>query len=103
MDLTVIILKGKIGFSTGDPLRLLEDAQLLKPTSFPLVPRLINRIHQMMSLASAEPRIKGRLLKMAIETKVKNYREHGKLTHALWDRLVFNKVFALRLSVEMYS
>jgi len=33
-----------IGYFSGDPLKLLEDLQELKPTLFPSVPRLFNRI-----------------------------------------------------------
>lgn len=32
-------LGGKIGFFSGDPLKLIEDAQILKPYMFPSVPR----------------------------------------------------------------
>jgi hypothetical protein len=32
-------LGAKIGYFTGDPLRLIEDAQILKPTVFASVPR----------------------------------------------------------------
>ena len=35
----------KIGFYSGDPLKLLEDMQVLKPTLFVSVPRLFNRIY----------------------------------------------------------
>lgn len=34
-----------IGFYSGDPLKLLEDVVTLKPTIFPTVPRILNRIH----------------------------------------------------------
>lgn len=34
-----------IGFYSGDPLKLLEDVVELKPTIFPTVPRILNRIH----------------------------------------------------------
>ena len=35
----------KTGFYTGDPLRLLEDAQCLKPTFMVVVPRILNRLY----------------------------------------------------------
>lgn len=34
---------GTICFSTGDTLKLLEDAQIMKPHFFPGVPRVFNR------------------------------------------------------------
>ena len=33
-----------IGFYSGDPARLLEDMQVLKPTVFFTVPRILNRV-----------------------------------------------------------
>jgi len=40
------VMKGfRIGYYTGDPARLLEDCQHLKPAFFPSVPRLFNRIY----------------------------------------------------------
>jgi long-chain acyl-CoA synthetase len=43
MELVMIYGDGTIGFSTGDPLRLLEDAQIVKPHVMPGVPRVWNR------------------------------------------------------------
>jgi long-chain acyl-CoA synthetase len=34
-----------LGFYSGDALKLMEDVVVLKPTVFPAVPRLLNRIH----------------------------------------------------------
>ena len=42
---------GAIGYFTGDPLRLLEDAAILKPNYFPSVPRVLNRVYQSAMLA----------------------------------------------------
>lgn len=43
---TVCIISGMaIGYYGGDALKLLDDLQELKPTFFPSVPRLFNRIY----------------------------------------------------------
>lgn len=43
---TMCLLTGmKIGYYNGDPLKLLDDLKVLKPTAFPSVPRLFNRIY----------------------------------------------------------
>jgi long-chain acyl-CoA synthetase len=34
-----------VGYYSGDPLKLLDDLKVLKPTYFPSVPRLFNRIY----------------------------------------------------------
>ncbi|KAF9984291.1 Long-chain-fatty-acid--CoA ligase 6, partial [Mortierella antarctica] len=44
---------GKIGYDTGDILGLLEDMSYLRPTFFPTVPRLLNRIYAKMNAATA--------------------------------------------------
>jgi long-chain acyl-CoA synthetase len=83
---------GRIGYFTGDPLRLLEDAQILKPNSFPSVPRVLNRVYQSAMLAGSAPGIKGALFRMAVQAKMDKLRATGDNTHMLWDRLVFRKV-----------
>jgi long-chain acyl-CoA synthetase len=44
----------KIGFYAGDHLKLSEDMQVLKPTLFPSVPRLFNRIYDKIKKGVAE-------------------------------------------------
>ena len=40
-----ISMGASTGFYSGDSLKLIEDIQVLKPTIFSTVPRLLNRIH----------------------------------------------------------
>jgi long-chain acyl-CoA synthetase len=42
---TALICGMKIGYYSGDPLKLLDDLKELRPTLFPSVPRLFNRIY----------------------------------------------------------
>ncbi|KIP07574.1 hypothetical protein PHLGIDRAFT_89325 [Phlebiopsis gigantea 11061_1 CR5-6] len=93
--LTVIAQGGCLGFWSGDPVRLLEDMQILKPTFFPAVPRVLNRIHQAGMAAAALPGVKGALFRRALEAKLQRLRTTGQLTHPLWDRLVFKKIAAV--------
>lgn len=83
---------GEIGFPTGDPTRLLDDLQVLKPHLFPAVPRVLNRIYQAAMSAGTAPGVKGALFRKAVATKLYNMRTHGQFHHALYDRLVFKKV-----------
>lgn len=83
-----------IGYFSGDPLRLMEDAQILKPAMIPAVPRVFNRIYQGAMAAGDVPGLKGALFRYAVQTKLYWLRETGTVTHALWDRLVFRKVSA---------
>jgi long-chain acyl-CoA synthetase len=88
----MMAIGGGLGYYTGDPLRLLEDCQILKPAMFAGVPRILNRIYQAAMVAGNVPGLKGALFRRACETKVQNLRATGDNTHALWDRLVFRKV-----------
>jgi long-chain acyl-CoA synthetase len=92
LELNVIARGGSLGYWTGDPLRLMEDMQILKPNFFPAVPRILNRIYQAGMAATTLPGIKGALFRRAVEAKVQRLRTTGVATHALWDRLVFRKV-----------
>ena len=92
--MAVVTLGGSIGYFTGDPLRLLEDCQILKPNFFPSVPRVLNRVYQAAMVAGGAPGLKGFLFRSALESKVKRLHESGNNVHALWDRIVFKKVQA---------
>ncbi|KAF9052692.1 hypothetical protein BJ165DRAFT_1442019 [Panaeolus papilionaceus] len=94
-ELCIIAVGGKIGYFTGDPLRLLEDAQILKPNFFPSVPRVLNRVYQAAMVGGSVPGIKGTLFKKAVDTKLQRLRSTGEVTHAFWDRLVFRKIQAV--------
>jgi long-chain acyl-CoA synthetase len=94
-QLAMIALGASIGFFSGDPLRLLEDAQILKPNYFPSVPRVLNRIYQAAMVAGDVPGVKGAIFRHAVRTKLDNLYSTGAVTHPLWDRLVFRKIRAV--------
>ncbi|KAK4684188.1 long-chain acyl-CoA synthetase, partial [Tremellales sp. Uapishka_1] len=95
LQLVVMYGDGTIGLTTGDTLRLLEDAQLIKPHFFPGVPRIFNRINAAVKVQMAAGGLKGALLKKAVATKMENWRRDGTVTHTLYDALVFRKIRAL--------
>ncbi|KAJ7093232.1 hypothetical protein C8R44DRAFT_815926 [Mycena epipterygia] len=90
-----IAIGGSIGFFTGDPLRLIEDCQVLKPYFFPGVPRVLNRIYQAAMAAADVPGLKGNLFRKAVEVKLEQFRATGINSHWFWDKLVFRKLRAV--------
>jgi long-chain acyl-CoA synthetase len=94
VEITSTSLGGKIGYFTNDPLRILEDAQTLKPHVFPSVPRVLNRIYMAAQVAARDPGLKGKLFRKACEVKLAELHSTGRNTHAFWDRLVFRKIQA---------
>lgn len=83
-----------IGFYQGDVLKLMDDMGVLRPTIFPSVPRLYNRIYDGITAAvRTSGGLRERLFNVAYNAK-KQAIEAGKTPSPLWDRLVFNKIQA---------
>lgn len=81
-----------IGFYQGETLKILEDLTALRPTIFPSVPRLLNRIHDKLRAGVEEAGgVKKMLFDRAYSSKQAGLRA-GSLTHPVWDRLVFSKI-----------
>ncbi|KAJ2691134.1 medium-chain fatty acid-CoA ligase faa2 [Coemansia spiralis] len=85
----------RIGFFGGDKTRIVDDIQELRPTVLFAFPLLLNMIHERMAKATTGAGgIKGLLSRVALRSKQKRISSTGKLSHGLWDRVLFNKVAA---------
>ncbi|XP_006664333.1 long chain acyl-CoA synthetase 6, peroxisomal [Oryza brachyantha] len=83
-----------IGFYQGDNLKLMDDLAVLRPTVFPSVPRLYNRIYAAITNAVKESGgLKEKLFHAAYNAK-KQAIINGKNPSPMWDKLVFNKIKA---------
>lgn len=92
VQVMVLNAGAKIGFYQGDTLKILEDLQALRPTMFPSVPRLLNRIHDRLRAQVAEAGgLKAKLFAQAYIAKQAGLKT-GTFLHPLWDRLVFSKI-----------
>lgn len=93
MIAVMILYGGKIGFYGGDMLKLTDDMRVLKPTVFPSVPRLYNKIYAKISggVKSAAG-LKGWMVNSAIDAKLQNLRAGKGYHHMLWDKIVFAKM-----------
>lgn len=86
----------KIGFFSGDPLKLMADCALLKPTIFTSVPRVYNKIYAKLQAGLKEATgLGGYLFKNGVETKLENQRRGNGLTHSFYDKIVFGKIKGL--------
>ena len=88
-----LVLGAKVGYYSGSNDRLIEDSQALRPTMFCAVPRIYERLHHtILDMASKKGFLYKKLFDKALATKLYNYERYGRLDHALFDRLFFNKV-----------
>ncbi|XP_061565359.1 long-chain-fatty-acid--CoA ligase 5 [Cololabis saira] len=81
----------RVGFFQGDIRLLPDDMKTLKPTIFPAVPRLLNRVYDRVQSGAKSP-FKKWLLNFAIERKFAEVREGIVRTNSIWDKLVFKKI-----------
>ncbi|KAJ1505491.1 Long-chain-fatty-acid--CoA ligase 1 [Coelomomyces lativittatus] len=74
----------------------MEDAQALKPTLFVSVPRLFNKVYAKVKASTLDaPGIRGVLFRKAYQDKLLRLQQGQGCKHALWDRLLFQKVRAV--------
>ncbi|XP_054454092.1 long-chain-fatty-acid--CoA ligase 1-like [Anoplopoma fimbria] len=90
----VMIVHGaRIGFFQGDIRLLSDDLNALKPTVFPVVPRLLNRMYDKI-FGQADSFLKRWLLGFACRRKEAEMRKGIVRRDSIWDRLIFRKVQA---------
>uniref|UniRef100_A0A672S5P0 Arachidonate--CoA ligase n=1 Tax=Sinocyclocheilus grahami TaxID=75366 RepID=A0A672S5P0_SINGR len=83
----------RVGFYQGDISLLMDDIKTLKPTFFPVVPRLLNRIYDKI-LGSVTSPLKRAFLHYAVRRKQAELSSGVVRNNSMWDRLIFNKIQA---------
>ncbi|NXN67333.1 ACSL5 ligase, partial [Himantopus himantopus] len=81
----------KVGFFQGDIKLLTDDMKTLKPTLFPVVPRLLNRIYDKIQSGAKSP-VKRCLLNFAVVMKMAEIKQGIIRNDSIWDKLIFKKV-----------
>jgi long-chain acyl-CoA synthetase len=82
-----------VGFYQGDTLKITEDIKALRPTLFPSVPRLYNKIYdKVMGGVKEAGGLKATIFNHAFRSKQFWLRNTGSLRHTVWDRIVFKGV-----------
>jgi len=92
VQFVMYLLGARVGFSRGDVRLLMEDIAELKPTVFPTVPRLLNRVYDKVMATVNSSRIKRFLFDLAMNSKMKDVRKGIFRRDTIWDKLVFAKV-----------
>ena len=78
---------------SGNIRNLVEDMQICRPTIMTSVPRVFQRIHtEIMKNLSKQSKLTQNLFHMALNKKIKDFKETGILTNPLLDSLIFKKV-----------
>jgi long-chain acyl-CoA synthetase len=92
VDLASIDGGRALGFSQGDHAKLAEDVAELKPTIFPGVPRVWQRMYDRINAQVADSNfISRQLFERGLAAK-SDALAHGVKDSTIWDRLVFSKV-----------
>ncbi|XP_020022608.1 long-chain-fatty-acid--CoA ligase 5 [Castor canadensis] len=81
----------RVGFFQGDIRLLPDDMKTLKPTVFPTVPRLLNRIYDKVQNEAKTP-FKKFLLNLAIASKFNEVKNGIIRRDSLWDKFIFSKI-----------
>ncbi|XP_057884985.1 long-chain-fatty-acid--CoA ligase 5 isoform X1 [Melospiza georgiana] len=81
----------KVGFFQGDIKLLTDDMKTLKPTLFPVVPRLLNRVYDKIQSGANTP-VRKFLLKFAVFMKTAEIKQGIIRNDSIWDKAVFKKI-----------
>ncbi|NP_001166574.1 long-chain-fatty-acid--CoA ligase 5 [Cavia porcellus] len=81
----------RVGFFQGDIRLLSDDMKTLKPTVFPTVPRLVNKIYDKVQSEANTP-LKKFLLNIAVLSKFSEVKNGIIRRDSLWDKLIFSKL-----------
>ncbi|XP_036052448.1 long-chain-fatty-acid--CoA ligase 6 isoform X4 [Onychomys torridus] len=84
---------GRVGFFQGDIRLLSDDMKALRPTIFPVVPRLLNRMYDKI-FHQADTSLKRWLLEFAARRKQAEVRSGVIRNNSIWDELFFSKIQA---------
>ncbi|TFK09901.1 ATP-dependent RNA helicase DDX3X [Platysternon megacephalum] len=81
----------RVGFFQGDIRLLTDDMKTLKPTMFPTVPRLLNRIYDKIQSGAQNP-LKRVLLNFALARKLDEVKKGVLRNDSIWDKMIFKKI-----------
>lgn len=87
-----LVIGSRIGFYAGDVLKLTDDCQVLKPTLFPSVPRLYNKIYDKIQQRLGNlTGMKAYIANRAITRKLYYLENYASYDHRFYDKVVCSK------------
>nr|KAG5688584.1 hypothetical protein BaRGS_002799 [Batillaria attramentaria] len=92
MHIMLYMHGAQIGYFSGDIRKLTEDLMELRPSLFPTVPRLLNRIYDKVQAGVRGSWLKSLLLKWALAGKLMEVKQGIIRNNSIWDRLVFGRI-----------
>uniref|UniRef100_A0AAR2L6B1 Arachidonate--CoA ligase n=1 Tax=Pygocentrus nattereri TaxID=42514 RepID=A0AAR2L6B1_PYGNA len=87
----MLVHGGRIGYFQGDIRKLMDDLTTLRPTVFPVVPRLLNRMFDKI-LGQASTPLKKWILNFAFRRKEAEMMSGIMRRNSFWDKIIFKKV-----------
>ena len=82
-----------VGIFGGDYSKIMEDVQILKPTSFAAVPRILMRLYDGIKAKVQQGGwLKRQIFNKAVNTKLKNLRTKGEFKSPFYDKIIFSKI-----------
>uniref|UniRef100_A0A0N5APK7 Long-chain-fatty-acid--CoA ligase n=1 Tax=Syphacia muris TaxID=451379 RepID=A0A0N5APK7_9BILA len=89
----LISMGGSIGYYSGTIQGLMDDAKALRPSVFPVVPRLLNRIYDLIQANLRKSNFITRtIFNIAYAQKLTLLKKGVFCNDTIWDRFVFSKV-----------
>ena len=88
---------GSIGFWQGDVKKLVTDMMALKPTMFPAVPRILNKLYDKIQAEVGASKLKSAVFNYALNSKLRGVRAGYVTRSTMWDYLIFKKVCSVFL------
>ena len=81
---------------SGNPRKLVEDAQICRPTIMTSVPRVFQRINdEIKKNLLKQSKLTQNIFNAAINLKMKDFKESGIITNPFLDAIVFKKIRAI--------
>lgn len=90
---TLLFNNSKIGVYSGNPLIMMEDLKILKPTIFISVPRIFNKVYdKIQEKLNQKNSVVKSLVNMALESKMESLKQKHSYSHWLYDKLFFKNM-----------